>query len=42
MSSNYNSRLLMPEIMFIDGEVKVIRRMQKIEELIQLENVEIK
>lgn len=39
MSSNYNSRLLLPEILFIDGDVKMIRRKQKIEELIELENV---
>lgn len=39
MSSNYNSRLLLPEIFFIDGDVKLIRRKQKIEELIELENI---
>lgn len=37
MSSNYNSRLLLPEVLFIDGEVKLIRRKQKIDELIDLE-----
>lgn len=40
MSSNYNSRLLLPEILFIDGGVKMIRRKQKIEELIALEKVD--
>lgn len=39
MSSNYNSRLLLPEVLFIDGDVKLIRRKQKIEELIQLEEI---
>lgn len=38
MSSNYNSRLLLPEVLFIDDQIKVIRRKQKIEDLIQLEN----
>lgn len=41
MSSNYNSRLLMPEVLFSKNEVKIIRRKQKIQELIQLENVEV-
>lgn len=40
MSSNYNSRLLLPEILFIDGEVKMIRRKQTIEELIELEKID--
>lgn len=39
MSSNYNSRLLLPEVLFIDGDVKMIRRRQRIEDLIELENV---
>lgn len=39
MSSNYNSRLLLPEVFFIDGDVKTIRRKQRIEELIELENI---
>lgn len=40
MSSNYNSRLLMPEVLFDNddvNEVKIIRRKQTIEELIKLE-----
>lgn len=41
MSSNYNSRLLMPEVLFSDNEVKIIRRRQTIQELIQLENEQI-
>lgn len=40
MSSNYNSRLLLPEVLFIDGDAKIIRRKQTIDELIQLENVD--
>ena len=39
MSSNYNSRPLIPEVL-IDGEtVKLIRRRQTIEELLALENI---
>jgi diaminopimelate decarboxylase len=38
MSSNYNSRLLMPEVLFDANEVKIIRRKQTIEELINLES----
>lgn len=41
MSSNYNSRLLLPEVLFNGDEVKVIRRRQTIEELIQLESSEV-
>lgn len=37
MSSNYNSRPLIPEILFEDGVPKVIRRKQTIHELLQLE-----
>ena len=37
MSSNYNSRPLLPEVMFIDGEPQLIRRRQTIEELLALE-----
>lgn len=40
MSSNYNSRLLLPEVLFHNGDVKLIRRKQTIAELIQLENVD--
>lgn len=42
MSSNYNSRPLLPEVLFIDDEIKLIRRRQTMSDLIQLEeNVEI-
>lgn len=41
MSSNYNSRLLMPEILFSENDVKIIRRRQTIEELIELEKIEL-
>ncbi|WP_272667988.1 diaminopimelate decarboxylase [Providencia sp. PROV117] len=37
MSSNYNSRLLLPEVMFVDGKPQLIRRRQTIEELLALE-----
>ncbi|MGG4610314.1 diaminopimelate decarboxylase [Providencia sp. Me31A] len=37
MSSNYNSRPLLPEVMFVDGQPKLIRRRQTIEELLALE-----
>lgn len=37
MSSTYNSHPLSPEVLFDGNEVKIIRRKQKIEELIQLE-----
>lgn len=37
MSSNYNSRPLLPEVMLVDGEPKLIRRRQTIEELLALE-----
>ncbi|WP_258086206.1 diaminopimelate decarboxylase [Xenorhabdus bovienii] len=39
MSSNYNSRPLIPEILFIDGDARLIRRGQTIEELLALEAV---
>lgn len=39
MSSNYNSRLLLPEVLFIDGDMRIIRRKQTIEDLIQLEDI---
>lgn len=41
MSSNYNSRLLLPEVLFNGDEVRIIRRRQTIEELIQLECSEV-
>lgn len=37
MSSNYNSRPLLPEVMFVNGQAKLIRRRQTIEELLALE-----
>lgn len=39
MSSNYNSRPLLPEVLFENGEPRLIRRRQTIEELIALELV---
>ncbi|TQI81964.1 diaminopimelate decarboxylase [Serratia fonticola] len=39
MSSNYNSRPLLPEVLFENGEPRLIRRRQTIEELIGLELV---
>ncbi|MDC9612853.1 diaminopimelate decarboxylase [Xenorhabdus khoisanae] len=39
MSSNYNSRPLIPEIMFTGGEARLIRRRQTIEELLSLESI---
>lgn len=37
MSSNYNSRPLLPEVMFIEGKPQLIRRRQTINELLALE-----
>ncbi|CDG22175.1 Diaminopimelate decarboxylase [Xenorhabdus poinarii G6] len=39
MSSNYNSRPLIPEVLFIEGESRLIRRRQTIEELLALESI---
>lgn len=39
MSSNYNSRPLLPEVLFENGEARLIRRRQTIDELIALERV---
>ncbi|NHB92539.1 diaminopimelate decarboxylase [Photorhabdus cinerea] len=39
MSSNYNSRPLIPEVLFINGKPQLIRRRQTIEELLALEEV---
>ncbi|MGC6232888.1 diaminopimelate decarboxylase [Hafnia paralvei] len=39
MSSNYNSRPLLPEVLFENGESRLIRRRQTIEELLALEMV---
>ncbi|WP_338883030.1 diaminopimelate decarboxylase [Xenorhabdus sp. TH1] len=39
MSSNYNSRPLIPEILFTQGEARLIRRRQTIEELLLLEAI---
>ncbi|MBG5920299.1 MULTISPECIES: diaminopimelate decarboxylase [Providencia] len=37
MSSNYNSRPLLPEVLLVNGKPKLIRRRQTIEELLALE-----
>ena len=37
MSSNYNSRPLLPEVLFDNGEARLIRRRQTIQELLALE-----
>jgi len=37
MSSNYNSRPLLPEVLFENGVPRVIRRRQTVEELLALE-----
>jgi diaminopimelate decarboxylase len=37
MSSNYNSRPLAPEVLIERGRARLIRRRQRIEELIGLE-----
>lgn len=37
MSSNYNSRPLIPEVLIDGGEIKLIRRRQTVQELISLE-----
>ncbi|MGK7490033.1 diaminopimelate decarboxylase, partial [Salmonella enterica] len=37
MSSNYNSRPLLPEGLFDNGQARLIRRRQPIEELLALE-----
>lgn len=39
MSSNYNSRPLIPEVLLDDGSLRLIRRRQTIQELIALEQV---
>ncbi|MFE8046601.1 diaminopimelate decarboxylase [Brenneria goodwinii] len=39
MSSNYNSRPLLPEVLFEQGEPRLIRRRQTLEELLALEKV---
>jgi diaminopimelate decarboxylase len=39
MSSNYNSRPLIPEVLVDGDEVRLIRRRQTIEELLALEDV---
>ncbi|CNH51576.1 diaminopimelate decarboxylase [Yersinia pekkanenii] len=39
MSSNYNSRPLLPEVLFEQGQPRLIRRRQTIEELIALEQI---
>lgn len=37
MSSNYNSRPLLPEVLFDNGVARLIRRRQTIDELLALE-----
>ncbi|KFC88401.1 diaminopimelate decarboxylase [Hafnia alvei ATCC 13337] len=37
MSSNYNSRPLLPEVLFENNQPRLIRRRQTIEELLALE-----
>lgn len=39
MSSNYNSRPLLPEVLFDNGKARLIRRRQTIEELLALEQL---
>ncbi|WJV53192.1 diaminopimelate decarboxylase [Prodigiosinella aquatilis] len=39
MSSNYNSRPLLPEVLFENGEPRLIRRRQTLEELLALEQL---
>jgi diaminopimelate decarboxylase len=39
MASNYNTRALAPEILLIEGEARLIRRRQTLEELLDLEGV---
>ena len=39
MASNYNTRTLAPEILAVDGEERLIRRRQRVEELLDLEDV---
>ncbi|MDX7999193.1 diaminopimelate decarboxylase [Xenorhabdus sp. Reich] len=39
MSSNYNSRPLLPEILFTEGKARLVRRRQTIEELLSLESI---
>jgi diaminopimelate decarboxylase len=39
MASNYNTRALAPEILLIEGEARLIRRRQSLEELLDLEGV---
>ena len=37
MSSNYNSRTLLPEVLFENGQPKLIRRRQPLADLLALE-----
>lgn len=39
MASNYNTRPLAPEILFEDGQARLIRRRQRAQELIDLEDI---
>ncbi|URJ24679.1 diaminopimelate decarboxylase [Candidatus Blochmanniella camponoti] len=40
MSSNYNTRPLLPEVLFENGQIRQIRRKQKLEDLFMLETIE--
>jgi len=40
MSSNYNTRPLLPEVLFENGQIRQIRRKQKLEDLFMLETME--
>lgn len=40
MSSNYNSRPLLPEFLLEQGELRMIRRRQTVQELLQLEQID--
>ncbi|URJ32011.1 diaminopimelate decarboxylase [Blochmannia endosymbiont of Camponotus modoc] len=40
MSSNYNTRPLLPEVLFENGQIRQIRRKQKLEDLFMLETTE--
>lgn len=40
MSSNYNTRPLLPEVLFENGKMRQIRRKQKLEDLFMLETME--
>jgi diaminopimelate decarboxylase len=39
MSSNYNSRPLVPEVLVQDGQARLVRRKQTVAQLLELEAV---